>query len=769
MSERPPLQAPSALANLPLPPLKKSEDYLLAYKGIQYSAIKAISNDVASIELKLYKKRIVRGKYDFEEVIEHEALSLLDHVNPFTTRYEFLEATQIFKELSGEAFWLILRDAGGKPIEMWPLRPDWITIHPSKSKVISSYEYRPGGMSESFKFEAEDVIHHKEFNPVRMSRGKAAVNAAAMDIDLDDFSAGYTRNFYFNAAVPNLLIKFKNKIQPEVLDRFIQQWENKFRGVAQSHKIAAISGDVETEHLSTDMDKLGLIEQRRFVRDNILAIFQVPKSILGLSEDVNRANAEATIRAYMERVIDPKMQRLVSTLNEFYLKLWPDEDLFFDYVSPVPEDSELKLKTYENALKYGWMSVNEVRENENLEPVEGGDEIRPWGSNFKPSQDEDGVDDPDKNKKMFVVKKGKKGYITNAHVPGKRINVLRKEIMKRSIKKRVAKLLGIVIKQSEDEIKKELIWRKLIEKTDDWEIKILNVSKKLFEQQRNIVEGKLEGRKAKIDPAKLLFDLATENTKWKAEFEPIIRAILKEQGRDTLRDLGITGDMDITQDNVIEFIEKESGEMISGINQTTLDKLRETLSEGVREGEGIDALKSRVMHVFEVASSVRAEMIARTEVLRASNFATTESYKQSGVVKGKEWLTAMDERTCPVCQPLDGQTVTLGRNFKTELGDVEYPPIHPQCRCTVIPVVFEGKRSAKIKEIKEKRKSVLKKKILKAAHKEATLKIEEAEKQADNIIKKAKKEATIEKEKITKELKELKEKAVKIIYDQEQD
>ena len=77
-------------------------------------------------------------------------------------------------------------------------------------------------------------------------------------------------------------------------------------------------------------------------------------------------------------------------------------------------------------------------------------------------------------------------------------------------------------------------------------------------------------------------------------------------------------------------------------------------------------------------------MIARTETMRASNMGQQEAWAQAkdkGLLTGKEkkeWITTPDDRLCPVCEPMDGKKVPMADEF-----DIEGPPAHPQCRCTI--------------------------------------------------------------------------------------
>jgi SPP1 gp7 family putative phage head morphogenesis protein len=211
---------------------------------------------------------------------------------------------------------------------------------------------------------------------------------------------------------------------------------------------------------------------------------------------------------------------------------------------------------------------------------------------------------------------------------------------------------------------------------------------------RRIDNNKSLRKLSKGSESRFLFDQETEAVKWKAKLPPQIRRIIEQRGIEVLAYLGIDSALDLTVSAAVAYMRYASGNLIKEISATTLDELRSTLAEGIAADEGIPQLKARVTTVFERATTYRAQMIARTEVLRATNFATELAYKQSRIVIAKEWLTEMDNRTCPICGPMNGQRVKLagefaGNNEQGERTVTDYPPIHPQCRCTIIPVLSE--------------------------------------------------------------------------------
>lgn len=86
----------------------------------------------------------------------------------------------------------------------------------------------------------------------------------------------------------------------------------------------------------------------------------------------------------------------------------------------------------------------------------------------------------------------------------------------------------------------------------------------------------------------------------------------------------------------------------------------------------------------------RAGSIAATETARAQNdglLARWQSLVRTGALASADWrvefVTAHDERTCPLCAPLDGARINIGGTFATSVGPVAGPPLHPLCRCIV--------------------------------------------------------------------------------------
>jgi len=210
---------------------------------------------------------------------------------------------------------------------------------------------------------------------------------------------------------------------------------------------------------------------------------------------------------------------------------------------------------------------------------------------------------------------------------------------------------------------------------------------------------------------------AYKNSEWnkrlQAEGGLFIKEVYEAEGKRVWEQLalqledGLEGAFDIDNPLIAKFIENYSFPFAQGINETTVGMLQGAMTAGMDEGLGMDGIAKLIREVFDNCTRYRSQLIARTETIRASNGAAKMAYRQSEVVEGMEWLTTKDDRACQWCNSMNGKTISLNENFfnlgdKLTVGegdnkstmvfdyeDVGYPPLHVQCRCAVIPIVYD--------------------------------------------------------------------------------
>jgi len=127
--------------------------------------------------------------------------------------------------------------------------------------------------------------------------------------------------------------------------------------------------------------------------------------------------------------------------------------------------------------------------------------------------------------------------------------------------------------------------------------------------------------------------------------------------------------------------------LVSGV---TLKRLRAELERGISEGMGIEEI-ARNIERSNVVNRVRARVIARTEIVSASNEGSQRGAYSTGLDLNKIWVATPDERTRPTHWALDGETIGMNDTFIVGGDEAQYPGDANlsaeeaiNCRCVIV-------------------------------------------------------------------------------------
>ena len=206
---------------------------------------------------------------------------------------------------------------------------------------IERFEYRT--ITRKYDFQPYQIIHFKYPDPRDPYEGIGTIQTLAQWIDADNYAMEFNRRFFLNGARLGGFLESESVYTPEQLDYIKKSFEAIYKGVENSHKVVALPKGTtykEGSQGQKDMDFATLMDM---MRDRILAGFRVPRTVLGITDDVNRANAEATNYVFSLRTIKPKMELITSYLNEFLVARFGD-NIFLDFDDPVPENREARIQ-----------------------------------------------------------------------------------------------------------------------------------------------------------------------------------------------------------------------------------------------------------------------------------------------------------------------------------------------------------------------------------------------------------------------------------------
>lgn len=665
---------------------------LNSYKKSLYvfACVSKIAQKTASIDWEMFRIKNKLG--DKQEIFVHDGLDLLYRPNPFQTKGEFFEKFMINKKLAGEAFILKVRDERGNVVELWNLRPDYITIVKDKELFIKAYEFNKS--DGKVVFDPNDIIHDSYPDPTNEYGGFSPVFAAETRIETEQLSTSYQKNFFRNNARPDFILSSDNKIDANQKENIKEAWAKQHQGSKNSGKGAFLEGGLKYQQVSISQREMDYIESLRMTRDDILTAFSVPKAIVAITDDVNLANAKTAMEIFLSETIEPEIKRLTEKLNEHLIYPEYGDIFFIDYDrSFLPRNEKEIAEIHEIEIRSGTKLINEAREELGLPPLVGGNSLYMPLSNVPVG----GLPTSKAPSKAAQKEEAARGRVFRGRSKAYKFLEVREEVEKMVydglekslLKKKNTKVVKSLIPKEIRDSYAEVVNKSIDKKGDAFKPKVLDYG----EDQKKRVLSKLRDAKSfEVKALDGMFDVTKENNLLAEISFPFIQEFVREAGEQAMQTINPAEQFEITE-RVQKYIKERSKKMAKQVNDTTLEKLSRVLAEGIEAGEGIAKLTDRVNSVYEEYPTYRAEMIARTEATSANNRGFIESYEQSGVANAKEWISTGDGKTRDSHADADGEIVGLDSTFSNGLeypGDPSGDPSETvNCRCVLAPAFRE--------------------------------------------------------------------------------
>lgn len=630
------------------PPI--SRQALEAYRGWVYAAVRKVALSAAMVDIKLYRSRKDRRGRDIDEPVwRHPLVDLIERPNPHQTRFEFKFLTFSWLELMGEAYWAkVFAGDPRRPRELWPLRPDRVRIALDENGGIAGYVYYAEN-GEKVPFEPDEIVPFRLPNPARLYRGMGIVEAAATAIDTDHYAANWHKSFFRHGTMLGGVLETDQFLPESELQRIKQEFAQKYSGPQGAGKIPVLTAGLKWKDTSQKIVDMQLIEGRRFNRDEILSAAGISQAVLGIMEDVNRANAEGAIFLLMATEIAPRLQLFDETLNAYLVPDFGDENLWFKHDDPVPENREIRAKELELLSARGAVLLNELREAYGFQPDPRFD-VALAPLNLTPL----GSSPPEKGQKAINLK---------------------------------------------TEEQKAAYWRSVEDRRERWVKKVSEmVRRRLREERAAVLEAV---RKATPETAAQAADEALngERSKWLTLLTAIYAGVAEDFGEQVLAQLKGVRPSEVKQfglDRIIRALEQIGALLVTRITETTREELRAAIIDAVNQFQDIDRIAKAIDEAVYLEPIIerRSEVIARTETIRASNLGGLEGARQSGLPLRKEWIATRDGREREAHRAADGQIVGLEEPFIVGGEKLMYPvdPVGSpgnviNCRCTLAFVV----------------------------------------------------------------------------------
>lgn len=632
-----------------------------AKNELVYACIAAITRQFNEAPLTVYNRK------SGEKMPKHPLSLLFENPAPMmkASRFTFWEDALMHYLIAGNMYVMKIRggvSGTGKIKELMLLRPDLVEIKTTGLQV-THYVY-----NTSVNIAVDDMIHVRTSNPlspfIGMPPMQAAVRQIASDNEATDFTHATMKN---RGNAPGVMVKLPGDLpDKDQLQRMRAQWRQSYSGDNRGG-VMFMSNGGEAMTLALNMRDLTMPDLRDLTEARICGIFGVPPIVVGAVVGLKRstfANYAEARQSFVQDTIIPLQKKLCAELDielaaEFGNDIYIASDL--SDVSSLTGIRQTEFTNSDLGVQHGWLTVNEARVRSGYGRVQGGD--------------------------VFL-----RGMVMESAVTPERQS---KRIETKSAapenKKRIDLIDGALIRQST---------------ADKYYEELRKVAALEFIKQ-SLDVTKLVRSQLKIDADRtigLQSDMLDLEGLWTRriveDVAPTIGTVLGASYKLAADELNLA--FDIENETVQAFIRDYGYRFAEKISATSVSEVRALINKSVTEPWTYEQLVEELGSTFTNWSTYRASMVARTELIRAANTGAEAAW-QSGDISEKEWLAAGD--ACEYCIELNGKRVQVGATFlkvgdSASAGDgseskpmaityedIEAPPLHPNCRCALIPVI----------------------------------------------------------------------------------
>lgn len=635
-----------------------------------FIGVSMIRETVSSIPLEMYQ--ILNKNGDTKEIYDDPFLDLLSKPNTLQTQKEFWKLAIAYYLLAGETFWYLERsDVNGMPTQMINMRPDCVNIlFSADNKELIGYEYNQSN-GQIIKLRVEDVLHIKNIDPVDPIRGVGVIRPATQRIVTEKEASKHQSNTFRTQGRPDIVVFSENDLTEEQITEAQEKWAKKF-GSDKGAQLGMFGGGIKSlQVLGVSPKEMDFMTTMNFLRDDILAALHIPKAMI-TSDDVNLANSKTARINYIKEACLPVLDTFIDVINNKFLNNL-DEGRFVTYESPVNEDREILLKEAVELKQAGIITTNEARGLMSYESVEDGDTFAP---SIAPTLQ--------MSMKKLRIRNIAKGILRKRSILVKKFVAIEAMTKLYEAEKGVKRSRNSVF--NTPELKDRYI--KAYNKNID------NKAKTFKDHIDVYNEGFLKRVIKYIEDFGLnsthFFEVSVEMKEAKDIFKPLILNMYSKIGEETMQNIANgfsskASEYFFTSEEAKKKLDERAQFFIQSMLNTDYDEMKEIITQGMKDGKGVDAIGRDLRQYFDDMSVARGKTIARTETGRLVSDATNEAYNQSAVVTGKEWLTAGDAKVRDEHRLNAGVIVDKNATFPS--GE-HYPgETSINCRCALAPAI----------------------------------------------------------------------------------
>jgi len=354
--------------------VRVNEDTSMAFSAV-FACVAVLSRNVAALPTLVYGRLAGGGKY---RAFNHPLYQCLHiRMNPNLSAFNGKQFIMNCCLLWGNSYSYIVRDVGGRAAELWPIHPRYVKPQLTADGLLEYEVVIPN--TNKIIISAEDMLH---ISNISMDGyvGKSAIQCCPEAVGLGIAAETFSATFYENGAHLDKVLTHPNRMSDEAHDRLQHDFDNTYAGLSKAHKTAILEEGTDIKTIGMPLADAQLIESRKFQIEEIARIFNVPLHLIQSQDKANSWGAGIE-QQNIGFVIYSLMPWLVCMEQEYTYKLLDPVERLNMYVEFLVDallrgTTTERYAAYAVGIQWGWLSPNDVRQKENMNPIPNGNIYR---------------------------------------------------------------------------------------------------------------------------------------------------------------------------------------------------------------------------------------------------------------------------------------------------------------------------------------------------------------------------------------------------------
>ncbi|MCL2194362.1 MAG: phage portal protein [Oscillospiraceae bacterium] len=345
-----------------------------------YACVRILAESIAGLPLHLYRQQDDGSKTR----VHNHPLARVMHAepNPEMTSFVFRETLMAHLLLWGNAYAQIIRNGWGRVVALYPLLPNRMQVERIAGQLC--YRYTPDD-GVPVVLRRDEVLHIPGlgfdglvgYSPIAMAK-----NAVGLALATEEYGS----TFFANGANPGGVLEHPGVVKNP--DQLRESWHGQFGGSGKAHKIAVLEEGLKFKSIGIPPDAAQFLQTRKFQITEIARIFRVPPHMLADLERATFSNIEHQSLDFVKYTLNPWVVRWEQALMQALLLPSEKERMFirFNLDGLLRGDYASRMRGYAQGRQNGWLSVNDVRELEDMNrvPQEQGGDLYHMNGNMVP-------------------------------------------------------------------------------------------------------------------------------------------------------------------------------------------------------------------------------------------------------------------------------------------------------------------------------------------------------------------------------------------------